>query len=253
MKIITVLTDVEHEDFIHFLKASCHFYNLDLTVLQAYGGYTSHRIKDGRLRAHLNGVDDEQIIFFSDAYDAFFLADETEAVTKFKRFGTPLVFSSEINCWPSADIQRHYPPSSHYFKYLNCGAFIGYAWFLKDIYRRYSADSFATDPYQWSNQYYWHQVYLQNTETIRIDHDCELFYNTSMPLDRSALVTGDDEADRYLLQEEINRLGNEISFSGNRIHYNYKRTFPVHVHFPGRMSKQIMKGDYFNAVKRWAG
>jgi len=251
MKVVTVLTDVDHEDFSNFLKPSCHFHNLDLIVLEAMGGYTSHRTKDRMLRAYLNKIDGDEIILFSDAYDAFFLSDENEVVKKFFDFGVPLVFSSEINCWPSPEIQTDYPRSSHHFNYLNCGAFIGHAQFLKDIYRKYPVDVFASDQYAWSNQYYWHKVYLQNQDSMRIDHNCELFYNTSIPQERSDLVTGEEETDRYLLSEELNRLANEISFLGNRIQYNQKRTLPVHIHFPGALSKIIMKGDFFRAIKRW--
>jgi len=251
MKIITVLTDVDHEDFNNFLKPSCHFHNLDLVVLEAAGGYTSHRIKDRMLRAYLNKLNDDEIIFFTDAYDAFFLSGEEEAIKKFLNFRAPLVFSSEINCWPSPELQKDYPPSSHHFNYLNCGAFIGYNWFLKDIYKNYPVDSFASDQYEWSNQYYWHKVHLQHEGDIRIDYDCELFYNTSMPLERSRLVTGEDEADRDLLFEELNRLANEITFFGNRVQYNQTRTFPVHIHFPGPLSKSIMRDGHFRALKNW--
>ena len=251
MKVVTVLTDVDHEDFNLFLKPSCHFHTLDLTVLEAVGGYTSHRIKDRMLRAYLNKISGDEIIFFSDAYDAFFLSNDEEAIRKFLRFRAPLVFSSEINCWPSPETQKKYPPPLHHFNYLNCGAFIGYAWFLKKLYKKYPVDSFAGDQYEWSNQYYWHNVYLQNQDSIRIDYNCELFYNVSMPQERSALVIDEDETDRYLLSKQVNHLANEISFFGTRIRYNRKGTLPVHIHFPGSSSKSIMKGEHFRAVKSW--
>ena len=251
MKVVTVLTDVDHEDFNLFLKPSCHFHKLDLIVLEAIGGYTSHRIKDRMLRAYLSKINGDEIVFFSDAYDAFFLSSDEEIIQKFLSFRAPLVFSSEINCWPSSEIQREYPSPSHHFNYLNCGAFVGYAWFLRDMYKRYPVDSFASEHYDWSNQYYWHNVYLQNQDSIRIDYDCELFYNTSTPQERSALVTGEDETDRYLLSEEVNRLANEITFFGNRIRYNRRGTLPVHIHFPGSLSKSIMRSEHFRAVKSW--
>lgn len=252
VKVVTALTDAEHEDFVPFLKASCNFHNFDLIVLQENGGYTSHRIKDRMLYAYLRGIDDDEVILFSDAYDAFFVSNGDEALKKFLAFDAPLVFSAELNCWPCQKIQKDYPPSSHHFKYLNCGAFIGYAWFLKDIYKKYINVSFGGTGWDWSNQYKWHHIYLRNRKTIRIDHNCELFYNTSMPMDRSLLVTGDKAADHYLLEEELERLGKEISFVGNRVRYNHKGTLPVHIHFPGQISKWIMKGEYFDAVKCWA-
>jgi len=252
LKVVTALTDREHEDFVPFLKASCQFHNLDLVVLQQHGGYTTHRVKDRMLYSYLKEIDDEQIIFFSDAYDAFFVSNEDEAIRKFLKFDAPLVFSAEINCWPAEQIQKDYPASSHRLKYLNCGAFIGYAGFLKKIYKKYWGVRFGGTGWDWSNQYYWHHVYLRNRKNIRIDHDCELFYNTSMPMERSRLVSGDEKADRYLMEEELARIGNEISFVGNRIRYNHKGTLPVHIHFPGQISKWIMKGNYFDAVKCWS-
>jgi len=251
MKIVTALSDLNNNGFNDHLKPSCQFHNLHLDVLKIDFKYATHRTKDVMLEKYLNGVHDDEIIFFSDAYDTIILAGETEILKKFYAFNAPLVFSAEINCWPSQDLAQAYPRSDIHFKYLNAGAFIGTAGFIKSVYKRYPPLSFRWDEYRWSNQYFWHIVYLQNQPDIKLDHHCELFYNTAMPVEKLSAWIGHSDAENktMLVASEKDRLSQEILFYKNRIEYLVTNSHPCHLHFPGPISKILMTGDYFKSIK----
>jgi hypothetical protein len=254
MRVVTLLTNINARGFNEFLKPSCEYYSLELVVLQSDQKYTTHRIKDIRLEKYLEDVLDEEIIFFSDGHDTAFLTGENEILEKFKVFNAPLVFSAEINCWPAKVLKNNYPASSHHFKYLNCGGFIGKAGFLKSLYKMYPVGSFAIGDYNRSNQYFWHHVYLQNQELIKIDHQCELFFNSSTQMDK---VKGEGikltpSVLSELFNDEKTRLDREITFYKNRIKCNMTKTFPCHLHLPGPVSKMLMARNYFDAIKIWS-
>jgi hypothetical protein len=253
MKIVTALSDLNNKGFNDYLKSSCEHHNLELEVLEIGSKYTTHRLKDVLLEKYLEGVHDDEIILFSDAYDTIILADKTEILKKFYHFNSPLVFSAEINCWPSKDLAQGYPTSDYQFKYLNAGAFIGTAGFIKSMYKHYPPLSFNYNKYVWSNQYYWHNVYLQNLSgDIKLDHACELFYNTALTDEKLStwLDNSDAENINMLVASEKDRLSQEISFYDNRIEYLLTKTHPCHLHFPGPISKILMTENYFESVKR---
>lgn len=254
MQVLTLLTDIDDKGFNAFLKPSCDHHNLDLIVLQPEGEYEGHRTKDMLLLEHLQDVSRSEIIFFSDGHDTSFLAGEAEILKVYKSFNAPLVFSAEINCWPTDDVKPLYPTSSHHFKYLNSGAFIGEAGFIRDLYKKHPLFSSALDPaYCWSNQYFWHHVYLKNQHAIKLDHDCKLFYNTSILYEKikGRNIALRDEQTAALVEEDKIRLNDEITFLDNRIRSNITGTYPCHIHFPGPISKCIMDSGYFDALKAW--
>lgn len=257
MTVVTLLTDIHDKGFNEFLKPSCIFHDLDLTVLHydtTKTKYGSHRLKDILLDEYLDEVPADEIIIFSDGHDTAFLTNEKEILDKFNVFKSPLVFSAEINCWPSAELENEYPTSLHHFKYLNSGGFIGVAGFIKDIYKKYPSVSFGLNPeYRWSNQYFWHQVYFKNRDLIKIDHRCEIFFNTSPVFESMKgmdLKPGSPQIQARIAKEKL-RLNEEITFLNDRIKSEITGTFPCHVHFPGPISKVLMNSNYFDSIKAW--
>ncbi|MBT1699403.1 hypothetical protein KK083_21075 [Fulvivirgaceae bacterium PWU4] len=255
MRVVTLITNANQKGFKEYLQPSCAYHDLDLTVLKYEDRYTTHRIKDVVLYQYLKDRPQKEIVLFTDAHDTAFLSGEKEIMEKFRSFGTPLVFSAEINCWPFSDLAERYPEPGKHFRYLNSGAFIGEVGYLVDLYETYPTFSPAYDPvYNWSNQYYWHHVYLENQDTIAIDHNCEMFFNTSIPVERIDQIdfrVGDDPRIAALFAEEIVRLNNEIVFSNDRIMSKLTNTWPCHLHLPGPVSKLLMKGEYFASIKAW--
>lgn len=72
------------------------------------------------------------VILFADAYDVLF-ADSTDKLLRhFLRMNASIVFSAECGCWPHIVENKDtcfngYPPSPTKARYLNSGAWIGYA------------------------------------------------------------------------------------------------------------------------------
>jgi len=256
MEVVAVITNAEEKGFREFLIPSCDHYNLRLTILEhSHTYYHTHRIKDALLQEYLEFVNDEEIILFSDGNDAVFLADEDEIMEKFKLFEAPLVFSAEVNCWPSGSIKNKYPHSTYHFKYLNSGGFIGKAGYIRKLYAEFPVRTAGFDSrYPWSNQYYWHYVYLQHSGEIRLDHECKIFYNTSTRMKNIKGINFKDTGDPRigeLYDAELQRLEKEILFSDHRIHNKLTGTQPCHLHFAGPISKRVMNSGGFDRLKAW--
>jgi hypothetical protein len=255
MKIVTLVTHRRHPAFKEFLEPSCKFYRLKLTIAKHNGEYSSHRLKDIVLNTFLQSLPENEIVFFTDAYDTIFLANQDEILEKFNAFNSPLVFSAEVNCWPSNDLIPHYPVSNSCFKYLNSGGFIGVAGYLVELYRKYPSFFVDFNPkFNGSNQYYWHNIYLQNVDKIKLDHDCRIFYNTSTLWEKiiklNFKVKENTQVEQLFLEEK-KRLGQEIEFVGNRIKNTLTGTFPCHLHFPGPIPKMLMQDQYFSPIRPW--
>jgi len=255
MQVITVATDVNNEGFTNFLKPSCEFYKLNLLVLQYGDSFFSNRLKDALLENYLKEVHDDEIIFFTDATDAAFLCGEDEILKKLYGFNSQLVFSAEVNCWPDRTMEATYPSSSTHFKYLNSGGFIGRAGFIKQLYQRYPISITANHPqYNWSNQYYWNYIFIKEHETIKLDHNCEIFYNTSILLDdindfKARLQSTEQVQAMYNAEKQ--RLDKEIISTNYRVKSHATGSLPCHIHFPGPISKLLMDNGYFNTMKAW--
>jgi hypothetical protein len=252
MQVVTVASDINNSGFVNYLKPSCEYYKLDFLVLEYDDTFFSNRLKDALLHEYLKDVSDEELIFFTDATDAAFLADEKEILRKFHTFNSPLVFSAEVNCWPDSAMQDTYPAISTHFRYLNSGGFMGKAGFIKEIYNKYPIfDPVFDSEFNWSNQYYWHHVFIKESSNIKLDHHCELFYNTAIWYDnindfRTRLRSSNEKQVMY--QAEKLRLDNEIIFANGRIKSNITQTLPCHIHFPGPISKMLMEEGYFQAI-----
>jgi hypothetical protein len=255
MKVVTILTNIEAPGFNQCLKPSCEYYDLELVILQPDVQYSTHRVKDALLHEYLKELPTDDVILFTDGHDTALMAAEEEILTKFTSFDAPLVFSAEINCWPTPELETMYPASDKPFKFLNCGGFIGHVGYLLDLYEKNPLFSKNMKPeFNWSNQYYWHHVYFNNQDTIKLDHDCTLFYNTSTIMGKIKGMKFDiDHPDvQKLLLEEKARLQDEISFANSRIHYKNSGTYPCHLHFPGPISKMLMSGNFFEPIKIWS-
>lgn len=265
MKVVTCLSDSDNEGFRNYLQPSCEKHQLDLIVLKYDGDYQSHRVKDQLLKAYINSVDDDELILFTDAYDTIFLTGEAEIISKFQAQECELLFSSEINCWPSPLIAVMYAPGNHHFKYLNSGGFIGRAGYVKHLLKTYPsppvkeclikkfdeqlyeeiADEVAAmnEKYKWSNQYYWHWLYLNHPSEIKVDHNCEIFYTLSTYTEILNNV-----GENLLVRFERDRIKGELRTEQDRIVANITNTVPCHLHFNGSMGKKILTLDSFKPI-----
>lgn len=77
-------------------------------------------------RAIKEGIIKTDRIIFTDSWDVIFCAKGDEIIERYESFGTPIVVSSEKNCFPG-DLREEYdklnPPTV--YKYLNSGFIVG--------------------------------------------------------------------------------------------------------------------------------
>lgn len=254
MIVISVITENDHEGLINFLKPSCEFHNLELVVLTCKKKYTSHRIKDIILHEYLKGIDKNELILFTDAFDAYFIADENEIIDKYNSFNVPVVFSGEIACWPDSTLSERYPEDSHnfHFRYLNSGGFIGRCGDIIDLIEKYYF-GYRIDfsKHLWSNQYIWNQIYLKEQEVIKIDSNCEIFYTLCSKIEVSKNYLHFEKLRTNVLNQEKSRLLNEMIFEGKRFTNSITGSSPCHLHFNSPAVKELMKTDLFDDLKVW--
>jgi hypothetical protein len=118
-------------------------------------------------------TDDDEIILFTDAYDVYYSGDEETMLKRYLEFDKPIVFGAEQFCHPDKERAQEYPRenSSHYFPYLNSGAFIGRAAALRSCMQDYKYDDAEDDQRFWTTQY------LKRPHLITLDHSNKLFLN----------------------------------------------------------------------------
>jgi hypothetical protein len=239
IKILTVISDEEHNGFF-LLKLSCAINNLELTSLVTPGGFKSNRIKDSVLVNYIEELDKDQIIFFTDGYDALFVANQDEIISKFKQHKRDLVFSTETNCWPDQNLASLYPENVlSPYRYLNSGGFIGKVGLLKELINDHL---FSSEQFEKSNQYLWAKLFLQNQDLIGLDTSCNIFCSFSPEAGKDHLPkNGDNNYYHYYKFMKVWFQNNFIS-ENNRIYNKTTNTWPCHVHFNGD-SKILMDND----------
>jgi hypothetical protein len=253
MEVVTFLSDRKNKGFDECLMPSCNFFNLKLKVLET-PNWLTHRNKDILLLNYLESECNDELIFVTDAYDTFFLADGKEIVKKYEKFNNDIVFSAEMSCWPDSSLADEYPQTNSPFKYLNSGGFIGKAKSIHNCLSNYyeetanmqDSDSRA---YLWSNQIIWTRIFLK-TGKIALDTNCEIFYTTSAPeINRS--IPGLPLDHNYYHITELLRLTNETTVEKGRTKVNATNSNPCHIHYNGVSGKQIMHATHWDSVKSW--
>jgi hypothetical protein len=247
MKVLTVVSDPNDQGLVTFLKPSSLAFNLDLIILTTdQQRYRNHRYKDHILLQYLENVSDDEIIFFTDGYDAMFIGGEKEILCKYYKTGKTLLFSAEQNCWPDPSLSEKYPSQQSPFKYLCSGGFIGNAGYIKGkIAEKLETDSILK--YSFSNQIYWSEQFLRNQPEIGLDTGCEIFTTLSSELDFSFLKTPGDHlsVDNYKDSKE-KWFNANFSFKNFRMHVVQTASTPCHIHVngPGKFLAQKIADNF---------
>lgn len=242
LRIVTVASDLNHPGFTGLLRPSCEHYGLKLDVLECGPAspvkrWNSFRDKDRLLHHYLKRLPGDQLVLFSDGYDAFFLAGEDEILRRYEAFARPLVFSAETNCAPRIPgVADRYPPAPTPARFLNSGGFIGLAGHLRACLRR--MDWMLIRPSRnWSNQYRWARLFLKWPGEIHLDSLRTLFYTASTAwADRGYerwARRRDAHADPIYWREELDRLRRDVEIMPGRIRYRLNGNTPCHVHLNG--------------------
>lgn len=95
MEFVTVATH-STPDFEIF-KKSAEQHGISFDILGWGQEYTSHMCKSIWLIEYLEQLDEEEVVLYSDGYDALFLAGEKEILEKFHKLGHPVIYSAEQN------------------------------------------------------------------------------------------------------------------------------------------------------------
>jgi hypothetical protein len=238
MKVVTAITDEANINF-QLLRISCALNDLELVVI-VVEAMNSLRVKDELLKAYLQRVDSDEVILFSDGYDAIFLAGEFEILEKFNRFNSDLVFSAEENCWPDESLASRYPVSdAGAYKFLNSGGFIGKAGVIAAMLRTKVGDS---KNYRGSNQYVWTRRFLDNQDVISLDTQGELFCTLSSKEDNKYLPKDGSNDFRPYIEFKEKWFTDNFEIQNGRLYDRIRQTWPSHAHFNG-FSKCLFNND----------
>ncbi|TDG49724.1 hypothetical protein AWZ03_003962 [Drosophila navojoa] len=116
---------------------------------------------------------EDTIILFTDSYDVVFTAPLTEILEKFKESGAKVLFSAEKYCWPDKSLADSYPAvGPKESRYLNSGAFIGYAPQVVELLKEEIEDT-------GDDQLYYTKIFLDEAKraklNIKLDTQSRLF------------------------------------------------------------------------------
>ena len=240
MRVLTVISDPDNFGFFR-LKASCAIKGLELiAIVCEQHTFVNNRVKDDLLKDYLAGLDEEEIVMFSDGYDTLLLAGEEEILEKFYQAETDLLVSAETNCFPEKSLASDYPACETPYRYLNCGGFIGRVRAIREFLSLEATGQ--DDRHAWSNQYVWTLRYLRHTHLIKLDVRCEIFCTFYTVI---TLYPSPDDAKRD--RKTYSRIYSEwfyrnFSIREGRIYNKMTGTWPCNAHFNGVSS--LFLDDY---------
>lgn len=244
MRVVTVVTNPSDERFRNYLQASCRHHGLELMALRSNrpmvpskGG--DLREKDRCLQIYLDSVPDDELILFSDGYDAIVTASAERIVGLYRGMGTDVVVSGERVCWPpQPELEDRIPPARTAYRFPNSGGFIGTAGALRTLLER-----IVTRPplprAPWSNQARWVAAYADDPSCLRVDDRCELFCTlTGKGRDAKRWASMEEaRKDSAFYEVEAERVARELVPDGGRLRLVSTDTFPCHVHFNGHTKR----------------
>jgi hypothetical protein len=255
MKVVTIASDLDNRFLTRLLVPSCDALGMELVILHATTSPFNPADKREVLAEYLAGLRDrDELVLFTDGYDALFVRDERYITEAYARFSQPVIFSAEVNCWPLGVVgfALHAGPPAGRYPYLNSGGFIGPAGLLHALVTSYPeppsdrfelllhlrAHGFDADRwFGWSDQYRWTLVHLLETETIGLDHDARLFECYSPPVPSLNFF----ETVRQV--EEFQRRGREAAtYQRERARLEERLTAPsvaAHIHFASAITKAV--------------
>jgi hypothetical protein len=128
------------------------------------------------------------IILFTDAFDVLFTGDPEEIKRIFLQSNATVIFSAECGCWPHVienggrDCFQRYPQSPTPYRYLNSGAWIGYAAQaaqMLEIVIKEAGNNFANA----NDQKLMADLFMSKRVDIQLDYYNTIFQSMHMTLD----------------------------------------------------------------------
>lgn len=117
------------------LLTSAHYNGIKVEVLGLGQPYQGNARKLRGYLQYLQTAPEKDIVMFVDAYDVLILADEKTILDRFHQLKVPFLISTDKYCYPLKELADQFPTTSSLFRYLNSGGFIGYAGYLKELFK----------------------------------------------------------------------------------------------------------------------
>ena len=166
---ICAVASKEHKNLDKLIQ-SCQQHQINLEILGMNEPYLGNGTKLLRIQEYIENLEEDEIVMVVDAYDVLIVADKEVILQKFLDMQSPLIMSTEKNCFPRKRLANRYPNSPTPFKYINTGGFIGYVRNLKALLKELSpinlkqGDQGQVSPYFLKNQY-----------AFTLDYHCNIF------------------------------------------------------------------------------
>ncbi|KAF4533523.1 hypothetical protein B566_EDAN001008 [Ephemera danica] len=170
----------------------------------------------------------KKVIMFTDSYDVMVLANVASIMERFEKMSARVVFSAEGFCWPDESLAIQYPPVQRGKRFLNSGAFMGYAPSIYQLVSTWSGGPKDDDQLFYTKQYL--DDGIRAALKIKLDHKSEIFQNLNG-------AVGDVELE----------FGEEGAF----LHNIAYKTTPLVVHGNGQ-SKQVLNSLSNYLAKAWS-
>jgi hypothetical protein len=175
-RVLVCAAATERRSGLGDLEKSCARMQIPLRVFGKGGqwrGFNHSKLKGlyWELEKHHHKYD---YVLFTDAFDSLMVSSLDSILQKFLALDTPLLFSAEVNCFPSSPGQKaeDYPEAPTKYRFLNAGGFIGRVDYLLQLMREWNAVNSADSGI---DQQWWAHLYLSGTTQIKLDYFCEIF------------------------------------------------------------------------------
>lgn len=215
LHILTIATDKAK---VQDLLASAAVYNTPIEViyLPSWNGYID-KIK--AMKEVLQTYKSDDIICFIDAYDVLCTASAEKIMKAYNALQSPLVFSTELNCFPP-HLQSRYdalPNGATRSKYVNSGGYIGRCDAIIEFLNWKPLEEITTMCEVGGDQTYFAEYYLSNPHKVALDYKQEIFQNM--------FFVG----------------WGEILFVNSRVYNKTLQTSPCFLHFNGQSHGSMRK------------
>ncbi len=175
LHIITIATD---KSKVADLLASAAVYNTSIEVIykETWNGYID-KIK--AMKDILQKFNPDDILCFVDAYDVLCTASPEKIMKAYNNFNSPLIFSTELNCFPP-HLQSRYDPLPNgptRSKYVNSGGYIGRVDAIKEFLSWMPMEDIDRMCQVGGDQTYFAEYYLSFPNKVTLDYKQEIFQN----------------------------------------------------------------------------
>ena len=257
MRVVTIATDLDNAFLKDILIRSCANLGLELVILRprAWENFATKKHVLEAYLASLGAPQLDELILFTDAYDAMFIRGAEYVLEQYERLGHPILFSAEYNCWPLGPLgfAIYGPAAPEPMRYLNSGGFIGRGRDILALQRKYPeapseafeslrmlrSHGFDLREFAFSDQYWWTLVHLLERELVGLDRGQRVF-DCSTPKFLNLLR-------RDIIAKVLDA---ERQGPGSPLHVRERRRLATrfatpsgaaHLHFAGSVTKAVVK------------